>query len=368
MRKTRIAIVHYLFGCGGAEHMVSELASHINKNLFDVRVICIYGQRKGNEMERAVEDSGASISYLGFKDSESRLKGIYRTWNELNSFKPDVVHTHLGAVQYCLPWVLAHGVKLVHTVHNVPEMETPGSALKKIMAWMYRTGRAVPVAISKQNRVLTARYYKIAENVVELVNNPVDVEFFHPSNKSDLRDFRFDFINVAGLRPQKNQKILLRAFANTVARHPASRLCIVGDGSERQELENLANELGLSDAVEFLGQISEKTKVRDALWSSKVFILSSDYEGLPLSAIEAMACGLPVISTDVGGMTDIVRGNGALVPARDVDMLSSKMCYAMELGFGVEASSRSRELACRFSVNECTSSYEAIYLDCVAQR
>ena len=204
--------------------------------------------------------------------------------------------------------------------------------------------------------------------MVELVNNPVDVEFFHPSNKSDLRDFRFDFINVAGLRPQKNQKLLLRAFANTVARHPASRLCIVGDGSERHELENLANELGLSDAVEFLGQISEKTKVRDALWSSKVFILSSDYEGLPLSAIEAMACGLPVISTDVGGMSDIVRGNGALVPARDVDMLSSKMCYAMELGFGSEASSRSRELACRFSVNECTSRYEAIYLDCAAQR
>ena len=348
--------------------MVSELASHINKSRFDIRVICIYGQRKGNEMERAVEDSGASISYLGFKDSESRLKGIYRTWNELNSFKPDVVHTHLGAVQYCLPWVLAHGAKLVHTVHNVPEIETPGSALKKIMAWMYRTGRAVPVAISKQNRVLTARYYKLAENVVELVNNPVDVEFFHPSNKSDLRDFRFDFINVAGLRPQKNQKLLLHAFANTVARHPASRLCIVGDGSERQGLENLVNELGLSDAVEFLGQISEKTKVRDALWSSKVFILSSDYEGLPLSAIEAMACGLPVISTDVGGMSDIVRGNGALVPARDVDMLSSKMCYAMEFGFGAEASSRSRELACRFSVNKCTSRYEAIYLDCVAQR
>ena len=140
---------------------------------------------------------------------------------------------------------------------------------------MYRTGRAVPVAISKQNRVLTARYYKLAENVVELVNNPVDVEFFHPSNKSDLRDFRFDFINVAGLRPQKNQKLLLHAFANTVARHPASRLCIVGDGSERQGLENLVNELGLSDAVEFLGQISEKTKVRDALWSSKVFICVS---------------------------------------------------------------------------------------------
>lgn len=240
--------------------MVSELASHINKNLFDVRVICIYGQREDNEMERAVEDSGASIMYLGFAGSENRFKGISQTWSALNSLKPDVVHTHLGAVQYCLPWVLAHGVKLVHTVHNVPEIETPGSALKKIMAWMYRTGRAVPVAISKQNRVLTARYYKLAENVVELVNNPVDVEFFHPSNKSDLRDFRFDFINVAGLRPQKNQKLLLRAFANTVARHPASRLCIVGDGSERQELENLANELGLSDAVEFLGRFQRRRR------------------------------------------------------------------------------------------------------------
>lgn len=348
--------------------MVSELASHINKSRFDVRVICIYGQREGNEMERAVEDSGASISYLGFKDTDNRLKGISQTWNALSSFKPDVVHTHLGAVQYCLPWVLAHGVKLIHTIHNVPEIETPGSAVKRIMARLYRTGRAVPVAISKHNRVLTARYYGLTENDVELVNNPVDVEFFHPFDKQNLKECRFDFVNVAGLRPQKNQRLLLRAFANTVAQHPASRLCIVGDGSERQELENLANELGLSDAVDFLGQVSEKAKIRDVLWSSKVFILSSDYEGLPLSAIEAMACGLPVISTDVGGMSDIVRGNGALVPARDVNSLSAKMCYAMELGFGTESSLRSRELACRFSVNECTSRYEAIYLGCVAQR
>lgn len=348
--------------------MVSELASHINKSRFDVRVICIYGQREGNEMERVVEDSGASISYLGFKDSDTRLKGISRTWSALNSFKPDVVHTHLGAVQYCLPWVLVHGVKLVHTIHNVPEIETPGSAVKRIMTRLYLTGRAIPVAISKYNRVLTARYYGLTENDVELVNNPVDVDFFHPFDKQSLQECKFDFVNVAGLRPQKNQRLLLRAFANTVAQYPASRLCIVGDGSERQGLKKLANELGLSDAVEFLGQISEKTGVRDVLWSSKVFILSSDYEGLPLSAIEAMACGLPVISTDVGGMSDIVQGNGALVPANDIDSLSAKMCFAMDHGFGALASSRSRELACHFSVDECTSRYESIYVGCVGSR
>ncbi len=364
MDKRRIAIVHYRFGCGGAEHMVSELASHINKSRFEVQVICIYGQAEGNEMELSVEESGALVSFLGFEGTENRLVGIARVWRALSEFRPDVVHTHLGAVQYCLPWTLMNGVKLLHTVHNVPDKEMPGGAMKSTMSWMYRTGRAVPVAISDQNRCQIAKYYGLSADSVALVNNPVDVEFFHPLARTDADSRRFDFINVAGLRPQKNQRLLLRAFARVVSRHPESLLCIVGDGTERQSLEDLVEELGISASVEFAGQVSEKAAVRDLLWSSKVFILSSDYEGLPLSAIEAMACGLPVISTDVGGMSDIVQGNGALVPSGDLDSLTDAMSSALEDGFECGAPVRSRELACRFGVKKCASKYESLYEKC----
>lgn len=365
MDKKRIAIVHYRFGCGGAEHMVSELASHINKERFDVKVICIYGQAEGNEMERSVEESGASISFLGFKGADNRFVGIMRVWRALSEFMPDVVHTHLGAVQYCLPWALTHGVRILHTVHNEPDKETPGGMVKRVMSWMYRVGSALPVAISDKNRRLTAQYYGLPVNSVAVVNNPVDVEFFHPPVRSIDDSLRFDFINVAGLRPQKNQRLLLCAFARVVRRYPESALCIVGDGAERRALEGLVAELGISASVELVGQVSEKAAIRNLLWSSKTFVLASDYEGLPLSAIEAMACGLPVISTNVGGMSDVVQGNGKLVPSGDLDSLAGAMIFALEDGFGREASVRSRKLACRFGVNKCVSEYELLYEKCL---
>lgn len=365
MYKSRISIVHYRFGCGGAEHMVSELASHLNKNRFEVQVVCIYGQAEGNEMERSVEGSGALVSFLGFEGTESRLIGIARVWKALSEFKPDIVHTHLGAVQYCLPWVLAHGVKLLHTVHNVPDRETPGGAVKHAISWMYRTGRAVPVAISNQNRRLIASYYGLSDDLVALVNNPVDIEYFHPLDQIKADSPRFDFVNVAGLRPQKNQSLLLRAFAKVLSRFPEATLCIVGDGTERKALEELAMELGISASVVLTGQVSERAVVRDLLWSSKAFVLSSDYEGLPLSAIEAMACGLPVISTNVGGMPDIVQGNGLLVPAGDLDAFVRAMVSVLEDGFGRATSIRSRELACQFGADECAAKYESLYEKCL---
>lgn len=365
MDKRRIAIVHYGFGCGGAEHMVSELASHVDKNRFDVQVICIYGQAEGNEMERFVEESGALLSFLGLEETLNRMTGIVRVWRALSEFKPDVIHTHLGALQYCLPWALTHGVKLLHTVHNVPDKEMSPGVVKGAVSWIYRTGRAVPVAISDHNRRLIAEYYGLPDDSVALVNNPVDVEFFHPPIQGDADSRRFDFINVAGMRPQKNQRLLLHAFARVVSSHPESLLCIVGDGVERQTLEELVAELGISASVELVGQASERAVVRDLLWSSKAFVLSSDYEGLPLSAIEAMACGLPVISTNVGGMSDIVQGNGVLVPAGDLDSLAGAMISALEDGFECGVSARSRELACQFGVNECASGYESLYEKCL---
>lgn len=348
--------------------MISELASHIDKQKFDVRVICIYGEPESNEMECAVKQSGASLVFLGFKFTENRLNGISRVWKELSSFKPDVVHTHLGAVQYCLPWVIMHGVKLLHTVHSIPDKETPGVVLKKVMSWMYCSGRAIPVAISNQNRPLVAHYYGLSLNMVALVNNPVDVQFFRPPSTERPAIHKFDFINVAGLRPEKNQEMLLRAFAMVQAKHPKCKLCLVGDGTERKSLEKLAIDLGIAGSVVFTGQKSEKATIRELLWSSKVFVLSSDYEGLPLSVIEAMACGLPIISTDVGGMSDVVRGNGELVPPGDVKSLSKAMEVALDRGYEKCVSARSRELACLYGVEKCSSKYESIYEQCVISK
>ena len=364
MEKKNVAIVHYMFGCGGAEHVVAELAEGIDKNRFNVDVVCIYGSKLNNDMERRVSESGAMIHYLGHSKCESALMGVIKVWQCLSRLKPSVVHTHLGAVQYCLPWAIAHDIKLLHTIHNVPDKEVSGSHFAKLMSFLYRKKIAVPVTISRQNQLLTANYYSLPLNYVELINNPVDTAFFclPPSSM----EIDFDFINVAGLRKQKNQRNLLEAFAAVVERRPGARLAIVGDGSERDSLVEYADTLDIASKVTFVGQVNEKLPLRSYLWRSRVFVLSSDYEGLPLAALEAMSCGLPVVSTDVGGMSDLVSGNGQLVPAADSKALADAMLYILDnLNCRDDMKTISREIASDYDSKICVGKYERLYESCI---
>jgi glycosyltransferase involved in cell wall biosynthesis len=129
---------------------------------------------------------------------------------------------------------------------------------------------------------------------------------------------------VCNLRPQKALDVMLSAVASLRPKLPDCRLLIVGDGVEREGLEALAEQLGLADAVTFLGQ---RDDIPDVLAAFDLFALSSDFEGMPLAVIEAMGAGLPVAATRVGGIPDLIDDGvqGLLVPARDAGALASAM-------------------------------------------
>ena len=131
-------------------------------------------------------------------------------------------------------------------------------------------------------------------------------------------------LSVGRIYPQKNHALLLRAFAQIHKSKPEFKLKICGKGSEENNLQKLANDLGIADSVCFMGEISN---IREQLKSCSCFVLSSDYEGLPNALMEAMAVGVPVISTDCpcGGPRMLIKGNenGVLVPCGDVDKLGS---------------------------------------------
>ena len=127
------------------------------------------------------------------------------------------------------------------------------------------------------------------------------------------------------LTAQKGFDLLIEAFARIADRHPNWTLRIAGDGEERGNLECLAESLGLTQRVDLCGWIDEPLAF---LQEADLFVLSSRYEGFPNALLEAMACGLPVISTDCdSGPREIVRHetDGLLVPAEDVDELTRAM-------------------------------------------
>ena len=292
--------------------MVSRLASHLDLSRIDAEVICLYGQPLQNRLEKAVTSHGVSIKYIG-KGKGFSAGALYRLWKELSGFKPSVVHTHLSACVYCAPWIMMHKARMLHTIHNTPEFELI-KPKKKVMDLLYKLKKAVPVAISHEIQTMMVDYYGLRAEP-ELVYNPVDVARFNVPKEIHRG---INIVTVGRLSKQKNQRLLIEAVSKVAEVHRDVALNILGDGPLRDDLEAYIKENSLEDIVHIMGNVSN---VEDYLAEADIFALSSAYEGLPLVILEAMAAGLPIVSTDVGGIRDIVTDNGILIESGNKDML-----------------------------------------------
>ena len=329
--RLKIAIVLMHFNYGGAEKMVSLLASHLDLSRFEVRVFCVYGQSEGNAMERVIEDCGVPIVHLG-KGRGFSLEHVAKMRKMLEAYNADVVHTHLGACIYCSTWAIRPGRRLLHTLHNIPEKEL-GGAKSAFMRFLYHSGHAVPVAISKANKELTASYYGLTADKVEMVVNPVDVELFADECPKPWGERTWDFVHVARFNEPKNHRGLVDAVATLVAedgnKFGGVRVALVGTGPLESEIRERVSSLGLDENIKFLGL---RDDIPDLLHDSRCFILPSVYEGLPMSILEAMAAGLPVLATAVGGVPDIVEDGvtGILVEPGNPDAFAGAMGRLLE--------------------------------------
>ena len=316
------------FNYGGAEKMVSLLASHLDLSKCEARVFCVFGQPENNAMERAVEEHGVPIVYLG-KGRGFSLRHVTKTRKLLEDFGADIVHTHLGGAVYCTTWAMLHGGKMLHTLHNIPIMEF-GKAKRTLMRVLYHTGLAIPVAISELNKGLTAAFYGLSPEKVEMVVNPVDFARFSDKSPKLWGDRTWDFVHVARFGKAKNHRGLIDATAILKKRgYEGLRIALVGTGPLEQEIRERVSDLGLEANVDFLGL---RDDVPEILHDSRCFILPSIYEGLPMSILEAMASGLPVLATTVGGVPDVVKSGvtGLLVEPGDTAALACAMADLLE--------------------------------------
>ena len=221
-----------------------------------------------------------------------------------------------------------------------------------------------PVAISESIRKMVADFYGISTDHVSMVYNPVNMKNF--SGKKSDDDDVFRFITVGRLSEVKNQQMMLRAFGAFLAKGYDAKLQMLGRGEEEANLKSLAQDLGIQERVEFVGYVSN---VEDYLMNAQVFLLSSRYEAQPLSILEAMAAGLPVISTDVGGVSDIVTDNGILVPADN----GNAMMQAMESLY-TQPGLREKMADCaehhvqKFDLHHSVEGYQQLYLRHIATK
>lgn len=340
---------------GGAEKMAIDIAAHVDRSLIDVTVVSLYPYRETVLSEYA-KKAGLNVIYLN-KKSGSILSVVRELKQTIKKIKPDVIHTHLYVAPYVL---LAAGRKILkyHTVHNVAEKEATGF-LRLMMKWAYKFGGFTPVAISPYCADTFGAVYKRPSNTIPTVINGIDISRFRQVRTEHTI---VKLINVGRFNPQKNQKLLIKVFAEIHRQCPNTVLEIVGDGYLRSELEDAVRANKLENVVIMQG---ESDLISEKLGGSDIFVLSSDYEGLPVSVLEAMASGLPIVTTKAGGVVDIVKDgvNGMIVPVGDIDALTRAVVTLVnDKEKRKSMGEASKKIAEAFSIEECAKKYQELYL------
>ncbi len=375
-----IRVLHVVagFAVGGAERVAANLLRTSDPEQFDVRAISLRGPF-GGVIEETLAQDGVPVWYMGKERGLDPLV-LARVTRTIERFRPQVLHTHTYAPRYVFPYILYRRIPaMVHTVHNLAEREVEWYG-RWVHRLAFRRG-VLPVAIATEVADSIRRVYGIDD--LPLIPNGIPVgDSRRPSispeewrNKEGFAPTDVLFVCVAGLRPQKNPALLLESFARGPASDSRAHLLFVGmlppGGSHKEDLESKLERqigaLGLQEKVHLLGERSDIVEILNA---ADVYALSSDYEGNPLSVMEAMAAGKPMISTAVGGVPELVEGGcGLLVPPRDAWALSKAMTYMLERpkarkSMGEASARRAVE---RFDLRVMTEAYENLYKTAIAK-
>jgi len=280
-----------------------------------------------------------------------------------------VVHTHMATQRYVFPLLLKNRVAAaLHTVHSLAEYET--DAFGRFINWFAFRNHVLPVGVSREVSASVERVYGLECKGVIL--NCIPVEHYQNNNEDRglWRDAQgidrdaFVFTCVGRLEPPKNPSLLLEAFREL--NDPRAHLVLSGEGSLREQLKAYAQVHQLGNRVHLIGR---QNNVPSVLAASDVFVLSSNWEGNPLAVMEAMAAGLPVVATQVGGVPELVESGkqGFLVPAGDRLRFAGAMKMLLEdqemrRTMGRAAQSRAMR---EFRVERMVENYANLYREMV---
>jgi len=302
-----------VFELGGAEIMCENLVYELKKMGHEVIVISLYNNH--TVITQRFEDAGINIKYLD-KKSGLDLSLFKKLWSILKSEKPDVIHTHLYTTKYIFPLAALLKIRVVHTVHSVATKEM-STLSRKVNSFFFRFFNVVPVALSNNIKKTIIDEYKLDEKNVPVILNGIDL------NKCNVKiDYSinkvFNIVHVGSFQEVKNHIGLIDAFEKFNKKYPNSELHLIGDGAGRLLIEQIVSDKNLTKQVKFYGS---QPNVHKFLCKMDVFTLPSLYEGIPMSIIEAMGTGLPIVATKVGGIPDMLDENSALLVQVDTDAI-----------------------------------------------
>jgi glycosyltransferase involved in cell wall biosynthesis len=349
--RTRVLLVTTYLGVGGAEVQLLRLARGIDRRRFEVSVCSLVG---GGALAGALRELGLAIHELGVTPKLGQLRGL-RLASVIARSRPQIVHGRLIVASLWARLGRPLGARVI--------CEERGLALgrPRLVRWIDRaTQPLVDVVVVNSDAV--AERVRARDGVpaarIRVIHPAIDLDAF----RAPAAQRPYDLITVARLETLKGILDLPEVMQRIVAVRPTTRLAIVGGGSEAAELQRQIHRRGLADRVVLLG---ERSDVPDLLARARVFVLASHEEGLSSAILEAMASGLPVVATDVGGNREaVVDGQtGALVPRRDHARIAGaalRYLQAPDLAEAHGAAGRDR-VAREFTTERMVVEYERLY-------
>lgn len=313
MEKKRLTIMINGFWFGGAQNMVYEQLKNVDTDRYEVSVVSNIPKSTST-----LEDQVCALFPVTYLNGGNAVtpKTVFQMVKAIQTTKPDIVHAHLGSVGFAAVWSMLYRKPLVITAHTKPE-KAFSPKIEKMVRLALKTKRTKLVAVSEDNAKRLREYFGLDKKLCACVNNGIDLDRFTRKEHDG-----FTIIHVGRQDENKNQAALIRCFARLHKKYPDTKLLLLGDGDQHKKLIALTQELGLADVVTFTGNVSN---TEDYYAVSDLYVQCSHREAMPLSVLEAMATPLPIVSTNVGGLKDVVRDNGILVPDNDEDALYRAM-------------------------------------------
>jgi glycosyltransferase involved in cell wall biosynthesis len=321
-------------GSGGAQETLLGLLKYADRRRFQVEVATLHGHGHYWEAIRGLEVPIHSLSPWKFAPLYlPNLLLLFRRG------KFDLIHCHLTASNLIAkPLAALAGVPYIFNYDQNDMYRKEKKWLRYLDRWANLLTHHI-VAVSASTRDFLVQREKVSPEKITVVYNGVDLERFRPEAAAARRltwrqQWRLPencpvVAGVGRLRRQKNFPFFLEVAREILENHPEVHFVIAGEGPEREKLENLARDLGLAPRVHFLGYIRDMAAFYPAV---DVLLMTSHAEGTPLTVLEAMAMGVPLVAAQVDGMAEVLEDerDAFLVPPGDVHLFARRTCRLLQ--------------------------------------
>jgi len=385
----RIAIFSDTFfpQANGVVTVVWQSALALSDLGHEVCIVSISSEESRASLERKLNDkiriiNLPSLPFFGYKGERITMP-LGWSFRKVRKFKPDIIHSHTS---FGVGWEAIFCAKILkiplvgthHTFfdHYLKHISLDFEIVKKL-SWKFFIAyfNYCDLLLSPSQALKDEFKNKGMDKPIKVIFNPTDVDFFMPpASEQCKKELKKKYkiadktiVYMGRLSYEKSIDQVIQAFALVNKRIPEVRLMILGDGPEKSILKKMCKECDLSDRVDFIGRYNHDEELIGRLGASDIFVTASKSENLPVSLLEAMACGLPIVAVDEKGIPEVVKNNlnGYIVQADQPDLLAEKIIQLLTDKDIAKFAYASRELVKKYSSSAYAKNLEKYYSELI---